>query len=132
MNESKVTLWLLMRNDMASMNPGKACAQAHHAASQLYAQNMIMSSNVYNMWRRQTGYSFGVVKTLAMPLEQIEHFITQATIDSGDNRAALVIDPTYPVRDGDVTHYIHIATCGYILGRNDEVPQTLFDQPLMP
>lgn len=108
-----VILYLLMRTDLTSMNPGKACAQAHHAAMDL-ASRTFSDRVLYNEWLAQASV-YGTVLTLGTDLRTIEN--TFAIAITCGLTAALVTDPTYPVRDGQVTHTIPLVTCGYVLAR---------------
>ena len=33
----------------------------------------------------------------------------------------IIHDPTYPLQDGDTTHFIPVDTCGYIFGDKDDI-----------
>lgn len=118
MNDDPVVLYLLMRTDLASMNPGKACAQAHHAATHMAAQlRHLEATCLYDEWVLQTGHygtvlTFGVDETTLRQLVQIAHI--QGMV------CGRVIDPSYPLRDGQVTHALTLVTCGYILMRKSQ------------
>jgi len=128
MNDDPVILYLLMRHDLTSLNPGKACAQAHHAATLMSSHVPAVLPGLYMEWLSQTGL-FGTVIVLGA--------------DEGDILTAMqcaevlglihgkVIDPTYPIKDGWVTHKIPLLTCGYILARQS-VTDFLNDLSLMP
>ena len=55
-------LYILMRTDMDSMNPGKAMAQASHAGS-TFVHNAEPGYNVdeelFNAWQKETPQGFG-------------------------------------------------------------------------
>lgn len=121
-------LYLIMRNDIASLNAGKAMAQASHASNAFvahfhqYAQkynSTVVHENIqmatmhgFNEWENSTAQSFGTVLVLAAKMPDIK-----ATVDifNGLNYVAGVVhDPTYPIVDGEVVHYIPLDTCGYI------------------
>jgi hypothetical protein len=127
-------LYILMRNDTASMNAGKAMAQASHASNafvahfQSYAQDYnskpvhgeIQTSTVTGFadWENSTSQSFGTVLVLAAKMSDIK-----ATVDifkGLDYVAGVVHDPTYPIVDGEVVHYIPLDTCAYIFVPNKE------------
>jgi len=114
MNE---TLYILMRSDMNSMTPGKACAQAAHAANHAAVNMSKMGAGVdgpgFVLWQAQTDQYFGTTIVLRVTSEQqLVDMVTEAVFFgySGD----IILDPTYPVRDGDVTHLIPVHTCGWI------------------
>ncbi len=108
-------LYLLVRTDMDSMNAGKAMAQVAHAGTKFVYHTCIGSKSpylkeIYN-WLGPNG--FGTKIVLAVPsLEKLQDTIDTAVIEGypGD----VVYDETYPLRDGQFTHYIPVITCGYI------------------
>tara|TARA_R110000823_G_scaffold97570_2_gene211896 strand:+ start:3092 stop:3511 length:420 start_codon:yes stop_codon:yes gene_type:complete len=115
-------LYILMRTDMDSMNPGKAMAQASHASNAFVHRH---SKNLMTkQWQEQTPDGFGTVIVLGVGGEmELTYCLGQA-----DDLASLgvdivsgeVVDPTYPVGDGLVTHLVEMVTCGYIfMDRND-------------
>jgi peptidyl-tRNA hydrolase len=111
------TLYVLMRNDMDSMNCGKAIAQGHHCGS-VFAKNMEDSKNLlYNNWLQETLQGFGTVLVLGVDETQMRNAI-HAGLTCGFP-SGLVNDTSYPLRDGGVTHYLNIDTCGYIFGNKN-------------
>lgn len=102
-------LYILMRADMDSMNPGKGMAQAAHAANQFSFSPL--NRDEHDKWAHFNGYGTTVV--LAVDSEgDLKDAISGARDEGFD--AAITVDPSYPVRDGAVTHLINIATCGYV------------------
>lgn len=127
-------LYILMRNDLASMNPGKAIAQGSHAANAFvyhfngYAQEYnakpvregieTATMNGFNEWERSTTQGFGTVLTLEAKMADIQSVVS---IFKGLNYVAGVVhDPTYPIVDGDVVHHIPLDTCAYVFIPNKE------------
>ncbi|QJA42960.1 hypothetical protein [Phaeobacter phage MD18] len=113
------TLYILMRTDMASMNPGKAMAQAAHAANAFIrdverpeAYSAFIHAAVEE-WEGSTHQGFGTTITLAVPSEREMDEIVRAATEE-NYPAAVVHDPTYPLRDGAVTHLLPINTCAYV------------------
>jgi hypothetical protein len=97
---------------MTSMNPGKGMAQASHAANQFVhtfskARNPEYRKRVKD-WQNQSGNGFGTVIVLGGTWDDIVAAV-ESNLLSG-----LVIDPSYPIRDGDVTHHLSIGTCGFV------------------
>lgn len=121
-------LYILMRTDMDSLNPGKAMAQAAHAQAlfslaidlsynvDMEPPNSILVVKLYNRWRNQTPQGFGTTIVLAVSdgeymkcvIDQVRQFDNVCT--------GIVTDPTYPVRDGKVIHHISVDTCAYVFG----------------
>lgn len=109
------TLYILMRTDMASMNPGKAMAQAAHAANAFVRDARDEHYHIAD-WESSTPQGFGTTLTLAVgSQEALEDAVEEAVADGF--HADTIHDPTYPVRDGSVTHYVPVNTCGYVFTR---------------
>ncbi len=118
-DETLPVLYILMRTDLASMNSGKACAQASHAASAFaLAMTDSHADPLYKKWFQETNQGFGTVLVLGVTEAQMQ---TAVVIGSKLGFVADVIhDPTYPIVDGEMVHYIPLDTCAYIFGdKND-------------
>lgn len=127
-------LYILMRNDIQSMNPGKAIAQGSHAANAFvhhfhgYAQEYNSKSvhegietstiNGFNEWERSTPQGFGTVLTLEARMADISPVVS--IFKSMGYVAGVVHDPTYPIVDGEVVHHIPLDTCAYVFIPNKE------------
>lgn len=113
------TLYILMRQDMTdSLNAGKAMAQAAHAANQFVRDFGNAHTAGYYEWMQQ-GRGFGTTIVLGVDSEaELRHYLDNA----GRLRhpADIVLDETYPVPDGYVTHLIPVFTCGYIFVKDRE------------
>ena len=90
-------LYIIMREDIADMNPGKAMAQAAHAQAEFdehcdgeFALNDSFAHE-YTQWR--DGLAFGTTIVLRAELHKLKE-ITSVISHSG-----LVFDPTYPYRN---------------------------------
>lgn len=114
-------LYILMRTDMDSMNPGKGMAQAAHAANQ-FAH--FASGLGFDAWVDQGG-TFGTTIVLAVASERDLKKRVKAATDHGFE-AGIVHDSTYPVRDGDVTHLIPVDTCGWVFSPDRKDYEMLF------
>ena len=117
-------LYILMRTDMDSMNPGKAMAQASHA-SNAFVSNAEPGYNVdeelFNAWQESTTQGFGTVLVLGVNEAQMRTAVEVAESFGVDKFPGDIIhDPTYPLQDGDTTHFIPVDTCGYIFGDKDD------------
>jgi hypothetical protein len=125
-------LYILMRSDLDSMNPGKAMAQASHAANAMVAKfhdldkkNELTDDEkaLFYTWQSSTPQGFGTAIVLdALNEEGINDIIFDATVKHKNNDffADIINDPTYPVRDGAVTHYISVNTCGYVFANTEK------------
>jgi peptidyl-tRNA hydrolase len=112
-----VYLYILMRQDLASMNAGKAVAQGAHAANQMVYE--IARDNPTHMgwldqWQAATGKGFGTTITLDVPGTKLVT-VTEWAKTLGLH-AGVTHDPTYPLMDGPTLHLIPLDTCGYVFG----------------
>lgn len=84
-------LYILVRNDLHSMNPGKAIAQASHCVSQFVLKHPKDAAD----WAEYRG--FGTTIVLEGSQNDIEHF-TQEYIENVYPIWGDIIDPTYPFK----------------------------------
>jgi peptidyl-tRNA hydrolase len=98
MNEPR--LYIVMRDDLWDMNPGKGMAQAAHAQAD-FTQNVLTSRDdqykaAHTAWCEDR--TFGTTIVLKAKYENF------AEIEYNTRRAGIVQDPTYPYRNwyGDV------------------------------
>ena len=129
-------LYILMRSDLESLNPGKMVAQGAHAANQFaYAMGKVRANvarmadqdsdyraprhtielmAMFNQWETSTPQGFGVTITL-----DVTGPILPLVVEAAERMklpAGVTHDPSYPIRDGSVTHLIPLDTCGYVFG----------------
>jgi len=103
-------LYILMRNDLDSLTPGKGMAQAAHAAC-AFTIKMDVRDLYDEWWIGRQG--FGTTVVLAASLDQIKVMVEQYA-EQDKLIAGIVRDESYPVKDGAETYHIDIDTCGYI------------------
>lgn len=128
-------LYILMRNDLASMNAGKGMAQASHASNAFINQTdayirsfidrgvMIEELNRHvNEWQNETGYGFGTVLVLEGRMSEFKPIIS--TFKALDYMVGVITDPTYPIVDGEIVHHINLDTCAYVFVPNKETDST--------
>lgn len=109
-------LYILMRDDLDSMNPGKAMAQASHASNAFI--NTFGDNPVAVNWTQETTQGFGTVLVLAVNEDSMR---TAVTVALRLNYLADVIhDPTYPIVDGDIVHHVELDTCAYVFGDKED------------
>lgn len=139
-------LYILMRTDLPSMNPGKAMAQASHASNAFVwkmngPQKDLPSKakSLFNNWEAQTPQGFGTVLVLGVTEAQMR--TTVEVTEMLGFVADVVNDPTYPyhtttelaklvpedrhtldpVFDGDrAVLFRSEDTCAYVFGDTDD------------
>lgn len=134
--DSPYRLYILMRTDLPSMNPGRAMAQAAHAANQFIYERG--SSKAVREWQKDAN-GFGTTICLAATKTLIEDIVEKARLDA--HYAGLVYDPTYKFdvpaelvpliipnaltastitkEDGSCIMFRNELTCGYLFISND-------------
>ena len=133
-------LYILMRSDLTSLNPGKAMAQASHASNAMVYKAKQLGKRglgdrlhaLFEKWETQTPQGFGTCLVVDADNEMT---ISEAIRDlsripsTGGMLGGLINDPTYPVRDGDITHFISVNTCGYVFcDKGDEAVQEIMSK----
>lgn len=121
-------LYILMRSDLESLNPGKAVAQGAHAANQ-FVHYVDVSDPLYGQWANSTPDGFGTTITLDVTgdiLPMVVEFAKQAGFYAG-----VTHDPSYPLRDGAVLHLLPLDTCGYIFGDKENLKPLLMQFELL-
>ena len=108
---SNPTMYIFMRSDLKSLNPGKAMAQACHAANmiQTKVESGRVSATLFKEWRSWMGYrNFG--RTLVLSVDKLT---IEAARKEYSNKGLWVdvIDPTYPIDDGGEIHSVECHTC---------------------
>jgi peptidyl-tRNA hydrolase len=126
-------LYIIMRNDIGSMNPGKAMAQASHASNAFVHHYLQVSKNLtgeivdgFREWQNSTSQGFGTVVVLEGKIQEIKPVVD--IFRKLCYITNIVHDPTYPLMDGKIVHHISIDTCAYIFvpnKENDNVAKTL-------
>lgn len=105
-------LYILMRTDMDSLTPGKAMAQAAHAANQFQTLVGNLGSAAADMWSDQAD-GFGTTIILGVDsLREMDEVVESALEE--EFHAGMVLDSSYPIRDGKVVHHLSIYTCAFV------------------
>ena len=117
-----------MRDDMTSLNPGKAMAQAAHASNMFIHQSKWAEGPLkvaLAEWRDQSGdQGFGTTIVLATSKTEMAMLVKLA--ESAGNLTGIVNDTTYPIEDGETTHFLPVETCAYIFaGPDDSIKKQL-------
>lgn len=122
-------LYIIVRTDMYSMSSGRIAAQAAHAANMFVGYSKAIIKDMkhdltedeyqndkfvqnFKAWQNQTNDFYGTTIVLDGDTEEN---ITNLLNDIEDEYiTGWVIDPEYPVRDGDTVHVLkNVATCAY-------------------
>lgn len=138
----KPYLYILMRNDLASLNAGKAVAQGTHAANQMVGdlrkqseQQLLFTPGslfaALNVWEKEARH-FGTCIVLAVNEAQMRASVAKALGDALPSHAGICHDPTYPLMDGKTFHFIPVDTCAYVFDYPARAKRHLVGYPLMP
>jgi peptidyl-tRNA hydrolase len=123
--------YIIMREDLANMNPGKGIAQGSHAQAAFMWDKMHkekfaspVEKSAFEDWIEQ-GHGFGTTIVLSAPLATIEEMVAAARADHLTlYSAGMVKDTSYP----DINYYgkrfVHSTyTCGWFFW-HEEVAET--------
>jgi len=121
------TLYVIVRNDISSMNSGKSEAHSGHAASKFVLDSMKNSVNKSEMYEwAEEGGGFGTQINLDGSLEDIlsiENYLEDVEYESfvKELQTGKVVDPTYPYYDKVACEMAtrKELTAFYIFGRSD-------------
>lgn len=96
-------LYIFMRSDIQSLNPGKAMAQAAHAgtafASNFYegVYDEILPKNVFDEWIKE-GVDFGTTIVLDADEKKVDFILEELEKKNIKIPVGKIIDPTYPFK----------------------------------
>lgn len=93
----KTILYILMRNDLPSMNVGKAIAQASHASAQFVENCSNNSNKAFDIWKNE-GIGFGTTIVLEGSKDSIKKIVSNVKNKSYCHYNGEVIDTTYPFK----------------------------------
>lgn len=118
------TLYILMRTDLASMNPGKAMAQAAHAGQHFQESADKKTLDEFNDTR-------GFGRTIVLELND-GYNIEQMVHELGKQyHADFILDPTYPLQDGRASLAVPVITCAYVFVPKDSVIPEVLQQMIL-
>lgn len=95
--EFEPRLYIVMREDLWDMNPGKGMAQAAHAQAlfDLYDHGHCGIFDLYSTWRGDGKNCLGFGVTLVLSAE----WESMCDIQESVEHSGMVVDPTYPWRN---------------------------------
>jgi hypothetical protein len=145
-------LYILMRNDLDSLNPGKMVAQGAHAANQFTYEmkpleaciarrernrESVSSSDfklwrLYDKWIMSTSSGFGVTISLGVNGTLLHTIVNMVNGADLSMCGGVTHDPSYPLMDGKTLHLLPLDTCAYIFGDKDELQVLLGQFDLLP
>ena len=150
-------LYILMRNDLDSLNPGKMVAQGAHAANQFTHDRRFLLNRIartgdaslvspepnippyewrlwrlYDQWLTSTKDGFGVTICLGVSGDMLHSVVTHIRAQHSAVCAGITHDPSYPLMDGKTLHLLPLDTCGYVFGDKDELKVILGQFDLLP
>jgi hypothetical protein len=150
-NPHERRLYILVRTDTTSLNAGKAMAQVAHAANQLSelalrkevvatsntpAESVAWLADAYLEWCGEgddyRGFGTTIVLASADLLNDYDYIIDEIRNRHFNYAAGLVIDPSYPILDGRVTHLVEFPTCAWVFGGVAELRPVLESFSLHP
>lgn len=117
--------YIIVRVDLETMSPGRAAAQCAHAANDCVKQAQKYHPALLEQWEEGDGGTgaFGKTYVLMGAIEDIK--MTIKYLQDEGHCAGITHDPTYAVKDGDVTHYVPVDTCGWVLGNKEDLQNVL-------
>lgn len=123
-------LYILMRTDLASLNPGKMAAQASHAANMAVGFGRRVAPTLVNDWEKETPSYCGTTIVLdGGSMDSINDIIEEINVKNFDSDTKIATgiwhDPSYPLRDGNFTHLIPLDVCGWVFTRAGEPAQQI-------
>ena len=124
-------LYILMRSDLDSLNPGKGMAQASHATSILHEEIKSLENfkkdhplvELFNQWKEDRHFGTCIVLDSGTDLDILERVEFIKNLE-GDHYADICEDPTYPISDGQHTWLVPAITCGFVF--TDKAHSKLF------
>ena len=145
-------LYILIRNDLPSMNVGRAAAQASHA-SNAFIHEFGKRKDV-KTWQKSTTQGFGTAIILSASSPVIQSVLNSCDSISENIPIGWVVDPEYGVPvtkelfdfinkkvfsveplikpDGTVVFFRSEKTCAYVFGRKSELTNVVGFLPLFP
>ena len=139
-------LYILVRNDLQSLNAGKAMAQASHASNAFIKKHG--HTKAAKEWAGETSQGFGTVIVLSVNKKQLDEAVHKCDVADVvedptypyivNNEVASLIDPNHhtvaPIVKSDGTVVLHRKeiTCAYVFGTKEECKPIVGHLPLHP
>lgn len=106
-------LYIIMRSDMESHTNGKKMAQASHASNAFvhYANEV---GHDISLWTNSTTQGCGTVLVLDGGAIYADVTYAIKRLSRQNYLCGIFTDPTYPVMDGTIVHYVNVETCAWV------------------
>ncbi len=111
--KKELVLYVIVRNDLASLTPGKVAAQVSHASTAF--MRYYANRDSVEEWCDRRG--FGTAVILSTDIDQLKSINEQARHTAF--ACGLVADPEYALVDGRFVHNIKLITCSYLFGSRE-------------
>lgn len=125
---SEIKLYIVVRTDMDSMNAGRTAAQCAHAANLFVKEIESLRESLddydpliknFLEWESQTDQGYGTTIVLDGLSEEFINLKMGQT--EGVFFSRWVIDPEYPIKDGNVIHLIpNVKTCAFFFALDED------------
>lgn len=128
-------LYIILRQDLASMTPGRCAAMASHATSVFEKDvavigardDLVEINQAIDNWKNETKYNFGTVIVLKVErFEELGGILKNVSELSGTSTCGEafgndVTDPEYALLDGSVVHFVPDVQTGIYVFASDEI-----------
>lgn len=126
---SEIKLYILVRTDMESMNAGRTAAQCAHAANLFVKEIESLGKLIDNdndpliknfvEWENQTGQGYGT--TIVLDGLSEEFINLKMGLTENEFYSMWVVDPEYPIKDGNTVHLIpNVRTCAFFFAFDED------------
>lgn len=131
MSDNKPILYVFMRNDLPDPSPGKTLAQCNHAGSDFVIQAITAMkeqglsgelTTAFEEWINEGGIGGTFGTCVVLSCEYSELLGATQMAEDYSLLSGVIIDPTYPIRNGHEMILAEIVTCGWAFNRKQDSP----------
>lgn len=125
---SEIKLYILVRTDMESMNAGRTAAQCAHAANLFVKEIIDLQISIgdddpliknFIEWESQTDQGYGT--TIVLDGLSEEFINMKMGLTENEFYSMWVVDPEYPIKDGNTVHLIpNVRTCAFFFAFDED------------
>ena len=120
----EIKLFCIVRTGLETMTPGRIAAQVAHAASAAAKTSPKTADSLarYTLWVKQAG-TFGTTIVLnGGSSDNFNRIFVALCEEAPLNFWGEIVDPTYPILDGDTVHLVEVSTVIWYLGFSGDIP----------